>query len=65
MQLVEFHSKAERKEETLRRVIIISAILGIIIPFWGFKILIGLIMFAIWRYPKKIKKVIRVLYNFK
>jgi hypothetical protein len=65
MQLVEFYSKAERKEETLRRVIIISAILGIIIPFWEFKILIGLIMFAIWRYPKKIKKVIRVLYNFK
>jgi hypothetical protein len=65
MQLVEFYSKAERKEETLRRVIIISAILGIIIPFWEFKILIGLIMFAIWRYPKKIKKVIRILIKFK
>jgi hypothetical protein len=65
MQLVEFHSKAERKDETLRRVIIISAIIGIIIPFWEFKILIGLIMFAIWKYPKKIKEAIRVLNNIK
>jgi hypothetical protein len=65
MQLVEFHSKAERKDETLRRVIIISAIIGIIIPFWEFKILIGLIMFAIWKYPKKIKEAISVLNNIK
>jgi hypothetical protein len=65
MQLVEFHSKVERKDETLRRVIIISAILGIIIPFWEFKIIIGLIMFVIWKYPKKVKDAIRVLNNFK
>ena len=65
MQLVEFHSKAARKEEALRRVIIIFAILGIVIPFWEFKIFIGLIIFVIWKYPEKVKEVIKPINNFK
>ena len=65
MQLVEFHSKAERKDEALRKVIIVFAIIGIIIPFWELKILIGLILFGIWRYPDKSKRVLSIFPNLK
>ena len=65
MQLVEFHSKAERKDEALRKFIIVFAIIGIIIPFWELKILIGLILFGIWRYPDKSKRVLSIFPNLK
>ncbi|MCK5816352.1 MAG: hypothetical protein KAH07_10460 [Flavobacteriaceae bacterium] len=65
MQLVEFHTKAERKDETLRRVIIIFAIIGIAIPFWELKILIGIILFVIWKYPNKSKRVLSIFPNLK
>ena len=60
MQLVNFHTKVEKKEETFRRIIIVLAIIGILIPFWKVRILLALIMFLIWRYPDKVKKVVEL-----
>ena len=57
MQLVKFKTKAEKKEDVFRKVIIGVALLAILIPFWKVKILVGLILVGIWVYPKQLKNV--------
>jgi hypothetical protein len=65
MQLVKFHTKAEKEEYTFRKLIIVLALIGILIPFWTIRILIGFIMFAIWRYPDKVKEVFNMFYKLR
>jgi len=65
MQHVEFHTKAEKSEESFRKVLIVFAIIGILIPFWKIRIIIALIMVAVLRYPNKAKNLYNILVNFK
>ena len=65
MQLVEFRSKTEKKDSVLRSVIIFVAIVGVAVPFWEFKIVIGLILLAMWKWPKTVKEVVGVFYKSK
>jgi Holliday junction resolvase len=65
LQYVKFHSKEEKHDDMLRKLIIVLAIISIIIPFWKVKILIGLMMLIFWRYPNKTKKALTVFPNFK
>jgi hypothetical protein len=57
LQFVKFYTKTEKNEDTLRKIIIVIAIIGISIPFFTVKIIIALIMFIIWRYPDKFKNI--------
>ena len=63
LKLVEFQSKKEKKDNVLRNVIIAIALIGIAVPFWGFRISLGLVLLVIWKFPKTITKIIRVFYR--
>ena len=63
MQFVKFKTKAEKKEDVFRKVIIGVALLAILIPFWKVKILVGLILVGIWVYPKQLKNVFSSFYH--
>ena len=65
MKLVNFHTKAEKKESTFRKVIIVLAMIGILIPFWEIRIIIALMMLAIWMYPDMVKAGLNMFQNTK
>lgn len=61
LQLVKFQSKAEKKEIHIMKVIVIISVIAILLPFWTLKILISLILIAIWFYPNISKNIISKL----
>lgn len=63
LQFVKFHSKEESQDIFFKKIIIAVAIMGILIPFWKVKILIGLILIAMWVDPIKVKKIINIFYK--
>lgn len=65
LQFVKFQSKEERQDNTLKKIIITMAMIGILIPFWKIRILIALVLMAIWKYPIPSKKVLKPFYEFK
>jgi Holliday junction resolvase len=65
LQYVQFHSKEEKQDNNFRKVVIVLAMIGILIPFWKVRILIGLILIAIWKYPFQAKKVLKTFFIFK
>ena len=65
MQLVTFYSKAERQDNIYRKIIIVLAFIGIFIPFWSVRILIGLTLIAIWKYPYKARKILDIFPSFR
>lgn len=65
VQLVNFQSKAEKQEDNFRRIILVVALIGIIIPFWKVRGLTALILIATWKFPEKSKKIVKTFNNFK
>jgi len=61
MQLVRFTSKDEVAIDDFRNLVIILAIMGIIIPFIKIKVLLILLLIAIWKYPKKSKLILSLV----
>ena len=61
MQLVKFQTKAEKNEDSFRKLIIILAVIAVILPFWGIRILIAGLMIIIWMYPNKVKQVLKIV----
>ena len=59
MQKIKFTSKAETEEKHLRNVIIGLAVLGTLLPFWKIKIILILIIFAIWKFPLRAESLIK------
>jgi hypothetical protein len=58
MQLVKFEPKQEKQDEFFRKFILTIAVIGVLAPFWKVRILIGLIMLVIWKFPNKSKEVL-------
>jgi len=63
LQLVEFQSKKDRDDSLLRNVIVVIALIGIAVPFWGFRISLGLVLLLIWKFPKTSTEIIRVFHK--
>lgn len=51
IQHVKFYSKEERRDEILKKIMFIIAVVGIIIPSIKIKILVVLLLAGIWLYP--------------
>jgi len=65
LQFVQFQTKEVRQDNIFRKIIIALAMIGILIPFWKVRILIGFILLAIWKYPVKSQQVLKTFYDFK
>ena len=61
MQFVKFKTKAEKKEDVFRKIIIVLAGVAIIIPSWTLKFVTIVILLAIWFYPVKARNIILTL----
>ena len=61
MQLINFNSKDEVAIDDYRNLVLILAIMGIIIPFIKIKVLLILLLIAIWKYPKKSKLILSLV----
>ncbi len=61
MQLVKFNSKDEIMVDNFRNLVLILAVMGIIIPFIKIKVLLILLLIAIWKYPKKSKMILNLI----
>ena len=61
MQLVKFNSKDEIMVDNFRNLVLILAVMGIIIPFFKIKVLLILLLIAIWKYPKKSKIILNLI----
>lgn len=59
MQLVEFYSKAESNDASLYKVLLIFVAVGLFMPFWKVKILMGIILILFWKYPSKTKLIVK------
>ena len=61
MQLVRFNSKDEIMVDNFRNLVLILAVMGIVIPFFKIKIILILLLFAIWKYPGKSKTILSLI----
>jgi len=58
MQLVKFQSKVEKKDTLILKVLVITAGVAILLPFWSVKIIVLLILILNWFYPDSSKNII-------
>lgn len=58
LNLIKFHSKKERADRNLNLVLIMVALIGILIPFWSVKTITIMLLFAVWRFPKIVQKIV-------
>lgn len=61
MQLIRFNSKDKLMIDDFRNLVLILAVLGIIIPFFKIKVLLILLLIAIWKYPERSKTILKLI----